>query len=178
MAKQLTLRPVDVPVALRLAVQPESTFEALRDDLGISTSTAHEAVMRLIAAGIVYPHARRVNRHNLVEFLEHGVKYAFPALPRGKAKGVPTAHAAPPLSGEIVQGEPLVWPDPRGSVYGDAVDPLYERAVELPSRCPSVYELLTLVDALRIGRARERALATEALRSRLKSPTSNATADA
>lgn len=176
MPKQLALRPIDIPVALRLAVQPESTFEALRDDLGISTSTAHDAVTRLTAAGIVYPHARRVNRHNLVEFLEHGIKYAFPALPGGKTKGVPTAYAGPPLSDEIAASEPLVWPHPGGSGYGDAVDPLYERAVELPSRCPSVYELLTLVDALRVGRARERKLAADMLRARLSQSTSTADA--
>jgi hypothetical protein len=47
------------------------------------------------------------------------------------------------------------------------MDPLYGKAVELPERCPSVYELLTLVDALRVGRARERKIAAEHLRERL-----------
>lgn len=169
MSRQLTLRPVDIPVALRLAEEPDATYETLSRNLGISTSTAHGAVERLKAAGIVYPHARRVNRHHLLEFLEHGIRYAFPTRPHGRARGVPTAYAAPPLAREIVHDEPLVWPHPAGSAYGEAVDPLYDRAVELPSRCPSVYEMLTLVDAVRVGRARERNLATEELRSRLRS---------
>lgn len=168
MGKQQTLRPLDVAVALRLAERPDATFAELRDDLGISTSTAHQAVERLSAAGILRPHDRRVNRHALLEFLEHGVRYAFPAAPRAvRERGVPTAYAAPPLAEEIAADEPIVWPDPRGSVIGEAMDPLYDRAVELPERCPSVYEMLTLVDALRMGRARERKIAAGKLRDRL-----------
>jgi len=168
MSKQITLRPLDIPVALRIAERPDATYEALRDDLGISTSTAHQAVERLSAAGIIRPHERKVNRHALLEFLEHGIRYAFPAVPHaGRERGVPTAHAGPPLAREIVTSEPMVWPDPDGSAVGEPVDPLYAKAVELPERCPSVYEMLTLVDALRAGRARERKLAIAHLRDRL-----------
>ena len=46
--------------------------------------------------------------------------------------------------------------------------PLYRAAIHLPERCPSVYESLALVDALRVGRARERKLAAEALAEKLK----------
>jgi hypothetical protein len=46
MVSQVTMRPVDVPVALRLAERPELSYEALHNDLGISTSTAFEAVAR------------------------------------------------------------------------------------------------------------------------------------
>jgi DNA-binding MarR family transcriptional regulator len=168
MPSQMTLRPVDIPVVLRLAEVPDATFQVLAENLGISSSTAHGAVERLTAAGLVYPHERRVNRRNLLEFLEHGIRYAFPSRPRGRAKGVPTAHAAPPLASEIVSDEALVWPDPSGPAFGEVVDPLYDGAVKLPSRCPSLYEMLTLVDAVRVGRARERNLATEKLRSRLQ----------
>lgn len=52
-------------------------------------------------------------------------------------------------------------------MWGAAVRPLLARAAELPEHCPELYEALTLVDALRIGRARERALASAALAKRL-----------
>jgi hypothetical protein len=169
MSKQMALRPLDVPVALRLAECPEATFEALHDALGISVSTAHDAVVRLSAAGLVYPHARKVNRHALMEFLEHGVRYAFPAmLGAGRSRGIPTAHASPALAKEIVATDPIVWQSSLGTVTGDAMEPLYPQAVELPQRCPSVYESLTLVDALRVGRARERKIAVEKLRGWLR----------
>lgn len=171
MSKNVTLRPVDIPVALRLAERPDSTYEALSKDLGISTSTAHEALQRLALAGLIHPHRRRVNRSALIEFIEHGVRYAFPARPgQGVVTGVPTAHVAPVLASEIIAADPVVWPDPEGTVEGEAVEPLYDKAIELPRRCPSVYEMLTLVDALRVGRARERRIAMAKLRERLGRP--------
>lgn len=166
--KQLALRPLDIPVALRLAERPDATFQDLHEDLGISASTAHEAVQRLQYAGLIYPHERKVNRSALLEFLEHGVRYAFPAMmSEHRARGVPTAHAAPPLAGAIVSDDAMVWPYLKGDVLGEAVQPLYDQAVELPHRCPSLYEALALVDALRAGRARERRLAAATLRERL-----------
>jgi hypothetical protein len=48
------------------------------------------------------------------------------------------------------------------------VTPLYAAAVRLPERCPSLYESLALVDALRVGQARERKLAVEALAQKLE----------
>jgi hypothetical protein len=67
----------------------------------------------------------------------------------------------------VVAEDSIVWPSASGSSYGSAIAPLYARATELPQRCPSLYEKLTLVDALRVGRARERKLAAEELQNRL-----------
>ena len=163
-----SLKPVDLAVGLRLAEAPEAKYDQLSADLGISASTAHAAVRRLQVAGLLRPGSRAVNRLAFQEFLEHGVRYAFPAQPGAEVRGVPTAHAGPPLAGHIVAEDVLVWPTASGSAVGRAVAPLYRRAVELPERCPSVYESLTLVDALRVGRARERKLAAEALRQKLQ----------
>lgn len=175
--KQVTLRPLDVPVALRLAEKPGATFQELQEDLGISASTAHDSVGRLRAAGLLYPHERKVNRSALLEFLEHGVRYAFPGIiTEGRLRGVPTAHAAPVLASEIVFVGALVWPDPDGDAVGEALQPLYEQAVELPQRCRSVYDSLALVDALRVGRARERRLSAEKLRETL-APVGSASRD-
>lgn len=160
------LKPIDVVVGLRLAEAPELNYEHLSADLGISRSTAHASVQRLQVAGLVRPSSRAVNRLAFREFLEHGVRYAFPAQPGAEARGIPTAHAAPPLASHIVAEDALVWPSLAGQVSGRAIAPLYARATELPQRCPSLYESLALVDALRVGRARERKLAREALERR------------
>jgi len=105
---------------------------------------------------------------NLIEFLEHGIRYSFPAAPSGTYHyGVPTAHSAPPLNEEIIAQDVWVWPAENGPVRGEAITPLYDKAVELPQRCRSIYEQLALVDALRSGRARERKLAIEELRERI-----------
>jgi DNA-binding Lrp family transcriptional regulator len=161
------LKPIDVVIALRLAEVPEAKYEQLSAALGISTSWAHAAVRRLQAAGLLRPNSRTVNGLALREFLEHGLRYAFPAQPGPEVRGIPTAHSGPPLAARVVAEDRMVWPSASGSSVGHAIAPLYERATELPQRCPSVYENLTLVDALRVGRARERKLAAEELETRL-----------
>ena len=167
MPGQLVLRPIDVAVALRLAEVPEATYEALQRDLRVSKSTAHESVRRLQAAGLLRPESRTINRLCLLEFLEHGLRYVFPAAVSAPERGVPTAHTAKPLAAALDAEDAVVWPSEHGHVLGHGITPLYDRAPELPGHCPSLYELLTLTDALRVGRARERKLALAALRERL-----------
>jgi hypothetical protein len=107
----------------------------------------------------------------LEEFLIHGVRYAFPAEEKAMTRGMPTAWAAPPLAGELAgasDAPPPVWPDPHGEVRGMAVAPLYRSVPQAARLDAALYELLALVDAIRIGRARERKLAETMLRSRLQ----------
>ena len=165
--KPQVLKPQDAAVLLRLAVGPNAEYTELAADLSISASTAHESVERLQLAGLLRPDSRRVNEHALFEFLEHAVRYVFPAAPDSMARGVPTAHSAPALASDILSDDVVVWPDPRGTVRGQSIPPLLARAGELPEKCPAVYELLTLVDAIRIGRVRERAKAMEKIRERV-----------
>jgi hypothetical protein len=105
----------------------------------------------------------------LLEFLEHGVRYMFPAQMESKTRGVATAYSAPAFAGDIIADDVVVWPDPRGPVVGQAIAPLLDKAALLPRKCPGVYELLALVDAIRIGRVRERAAALEKIKQRLSS---------
>jgi len=166
--KQLVLRPLDVPVALRFAECPGATYRSVAEDLGMSSATVHESVGRLEVAQLLRPGERAVNRHALLEFLEHGVRYAFPASPTGlRGRGVPTAHSAPPLDEEIDSCQAWVWPSKEGGIEGQVITPLFERAAEMPQRCPSVYEMLALLDSVRAGRARERRIAMDMLQDRL-----------
>lgn len=91
----------------------------------------------------------------------------FPAKPESRVRGVRTAYSSPVLANEIVTDDVIVWPDVRADTIGQSIPPLLERARELPTKCPQVYELLTLVDAIRIGRVRERAKAVEKIKERL-----------
>lgn len=161
------LSPIAIAVAAVLAEKPGSTYQDLSDILGISDSTAFGAVKNLEKAGFMLPEGRRVNRLAFMEFLEHGLRYVFPAEPGNLRQGVPTAHSGPILAEQIDSEEPYVWPSPNGSVRGRAIEPLVPKASELPQRSPAAYEMLSLVDALRVGRARERNLASKALRQKL-----------
>lgn len=167
MDTQPGLRPVDVVVALRLTLQPEEKYEALAGILGIGLSAAHRSVKRLEAAGLVLPHRRAASRRPLIEFIVHGVKYAFFPVRGPEGPGVPTAHSGPPLVQRIAGERALVWASARGTMRGDTLVPLYEGAPELAERAPALYEVLTLVDAIRAGQARERKIAAEILEDRL-----------
>ena len=167
MSVDARLKPIDVVVALRLAEVPEEKYADLGAALGVSPSVTHASVRRLRHAGLLRPESRTVNRLALLEFVEHGVRYAFPARPAAEVRGVPTAHAAAPLADRIVAEDALVWPDAAGNRRGRGVVPLYPQAVGLPARSRALYESVALVDAIRVGRARERRMAVELLRLRL-----------
>ncbi|HEX8209031.1 MAG TPA: hypothetical protein VF584_02505 [Longimicrobium sp.] len=161
---QITLRPADLVVGLALLAGEKDSYEVLSARLRLSAGAVHASVRRLVTAGLVRDGSKCVHRRNLAEFTLHGARYAFPAILGPSAGGVPTAYAAPPLSDEIVFDEPVVWPSIGGSMRGTSLTPLYPGAPELVHSAPELYRALALVDALRIGRARERGRAAELLR--------------
>lgn len=166
----MILRPQDILVVLKLAVSGESgTYSALAHDLDMSASEVHSAVRRATHAGLLGPDGRWVNREALLEFLIHGLKYVFAPERGGLTRGFPTAYAAPPLASRIAQGDdpPPVWPDPDGPVRGETFKPLYRSVPRAARRDLKLYACLALVDSIRGGRARERKLAADCLRSTL-----------
>lgn len=72
---------------------------------------------------------------------------------------MPTAHSASPLKELIQSEEQFVWPYGKGKVRGQAIMPLYASAPEAALKDDKLHQLLALVDALRVRRAREKALA-------------------
>jgi hypothetical protein len=164
------LKAQDIVVLLKLPGNGEEwTFERLAEELSMSLSAVHRSLRRADEAGLYDQRRRRVNGPGLLEFLAHGMKYLFPATLKGEARGIPTAWAAPPLAGMISAGDRNVpvWPDPKGSVRGIAVEPLHPIVAEAATRDSALGEKLALVDALRLGSARERALAEKELAKRL-----------
>lgn len=165
------LRPQDVLVVLELALQQDArpTYQELSKRLEMSTSEVHGAVRRATAAGLLGPD-RTPKRTALVEFLVHGVKYAFSPRRGQMTRGMPTAHGAPPLDKIVTPtSEPVpVWPDPDGDVRGESFEPLYRSVTKAARKDAKLYEALCLVDAIRGGRARERALAEKLLEKMLR----------
>jgi hypothetical protein len=157
------LKPQDILVALRLALADGflGSYAALAEELGISASEAHAAMRRLEEARLLDPAEKRIHRSLLRNFLIHGVPHAFAVRAEGMTRGTPTAWAAPVFAGEFVSGDqpPPVWPDPEGQMQGLAVKPLYSSAPHAAKKNEQLYALLAAVDALRSGRARERAAA-------------------
>ena len=157
-------RPFDIVVALRL-IRPAGTLAAIGDELAASPSQVHAALRRLTDAGLLKPESRATNPRALLDFLLGGVRYAFPAHRGPLRDGVPTAYSAPPLNASVDAIDVVVWPAAsQGDVVrGFSVTPLYRRAPLLRERSPETYQLLTVVDALRLGDPRLRPHARTAL---------------
>ncbi len=170
----MALKPQDLLVALKLWVGRNQawTYPLLARSLGISVSEAHGAVKRAVAAGLLPTGGlgARPRAESLREFLVHGAKYSFPALQGDLARGIPTAHAAPPLKELLADASepPPVWPHPNGTARGPSLAPLFPSAPGAALEDPALYELLALFDALRAGRAREREMAARLLEERLR----------
>lgn len=161
----------DVLVLLALAARPERkwTFPDLAHALKLSASEAHAAMNRLAESGLVDPSNRTIRPSAVEEFLIHGLKYIFPCAPGARGPGVPTAHSAEPLAKKIVAAsdDAYVWPHPKGTHRGLAIPPLYRSAPDAALTDPALHEWLALVDAIRVGRARERNMAVAELTKRL-----------
>jgi len=163
-----------VLLKLSLAGRERPPYLQLANDLHLYPSEVYASVKRARASHLVQgPQLKdRLNRSALLEFLLHGIRYAFPAETGAMTRGVPTRHAPSPLKQHLVQGDepPPVWPYSDGSVRGYSYAPLHKNVPKAALADPRLYELLVLVDALRDGKARERELATKELRKRLEKP--------
>lgn len=168
------LRPQDVMVLGWFAVRGSQPwrYADLAQELGLSASESHASVNRLVASGLVRPASSGllgdllpwVNQRPALEFLLHGVPYAFYAERGPVARGIPTGVAAPPLNSKFQLGDEIpVWPDAEGEARGYALKPLYKCASVAARNNSKMYEYLALVDALRDGRVREKEAARKHL---------------
>ncbi len=165
----MNLLPQDVLVMLKLSVARRTrwTYDQLGVALGMSMSMVHSSIRRAAQARLYDENRRRPVRAALEEFLVHGVKYAFPPDIGTVTRGVPTAFAAPALKGELLHDSGAeavyVWPYPEGEHRGVSLSPLY-KSVPVVALCNArLYDALSLLDAIRIGRVREQQRAAELL---------------
>ncbi len=165
------IKPQDIVILLKLVLLRDKPWRHidLANALGLSQPEISFALDRCKTAGFIDSAKKKVMRSALLEFLEHGIRYVFPARPGPIFRGVPTAHSAPPLSGTIVASDEdiYVWPWDDGTIRGQEIKPLYFNAPLAAEKDRELYELLALVDAIRAGRAREKIIAIRELEARL-----------
>ena len=148
------------------------SVRGLESSLGISKTEVNASIKRSISSGLatkVHDGRAKPNRRNLCNFIVHGLKFVFPAIPGAMTRGVPTAFAAPPLKNLLISaGEYIyVWPFAKGSNMGQSVEPLFKSVPEAAVKDACLYEYLALVDAIRLGNQRETGLAVERISERL-----------
>jgi hypothetical protein len=165
----------DIALLLKLVIQnePQTRSRSLAESLFISPSEVCKSLKRSSESGLLSMSygEKRVNRSALMEFLSHGLKYAFRPARGSLVRGVPTAAAAEPLRSLFCgNGEPpAVWPYVEGTVRGISLAPLYKGAPKAALQDPKLYGVLALCDAIRSGRTREQNLAVELLGKEIRS---------
>jgi hypothetical protein len=170
MKKHNGMRPQDIVVLLKIiALKHDNWLNAdLAHALKISPSEISEALNRCKISGLIDSKKRNVNINSFFEFLVFGLKYVFPTEPGAMVKGIPTAHSASPLNQHIAGGKDVyVWSYAKGTQRGQAIEPLYKSIPQVVEDDPDFYELLTIIDTLRVGKAREINIAKAELEKRL-----------
>jgi hypothetical protein len=171
--KQITLRPVDLVVAVKLATNRgrEFVLSTLAEELGLAVSVVHGSIRRCELARLVSRSAGSIRaiRAAVKEFAVHGAKYAFPAAVGPLGRGTPTSVGGPSLAGHFDPSKLFapVWPDANGEAWGPTVIPLHSSVPAAARRDSAFYDFMTLLDAVRMGAARERELAIAAIEEQL-----------
>ena len=170
MKKHNGMRPQDVVILLKISSNKLLPWQ-MKDpaiELMISSSEVSESINRSVQAGLISADKKTLMKGALLEFLNHGLKYVYPQHPGAMVRGIATAHSAQPLKKLIQSKENYVWSWPEGNIRGQSVQPLHP---SVPAACikdKELYELLSLTDALRIGKKREQEIAIKELEKKLK----------
>ena len=128
------MRPHDLIILCAVVLQKDDSWfmKDLAHRLNLSQSEVSESLHRSMQVGLIDPEKRRVQKLNLMEFLQHGLKYTFPAIPGTLDRGLPTAVSAKPLADQLNASIDYIWPVPWGEMNGVVITPLYSK---LPKAC-------------------------------------------
>lgn len=163
------MKPQDVVILLKIIAVGSDQWQqkSIADELKMSQSEVSQSVARSKFAGLLDGSGKKVMRLAFMDFLQYGLAVVFPQKPGSLVRGVPTAYSAPPLNTIIQSNELLVWPSAKGTSRGQSIMPLYPSVVDAIAGDVKLYQLLTLADTLRVGKAREKELATSELKKLL-----------
>ena len=158
------MRPHDIVVLLKiLSIEGEWLNKDLAWSLNISSSEISESLNRSMISGLLSPDKRKVMKSAFIKFLQFGLRYVFPVEPGLIERGIPTGHSAPILKDYFLSTEKYVWPSRSGKERGYTIQPLYPNQVLAAGDDGLLYDMLALIDAIRIGKARECEKAIELL---------------
>jgi hypothetical protein len=168
--KQETLKPQDIVVCMKMCLKDVyTTTQGISRLLFISVGEVHMALKRAEQSRLIISEGRskRVLQTAFLEFVVHGLKYAFPATIGTVVRGMPTGIAA--IQGieryfAPTEALPFVWPHPEGLITGIALAPLFPSVPKAAAIDQNLHRGLALIDAIRGGAAREREFAIQEIR--------------
>ncbi len=169
METQQVMRPQDMVILLKLTTLQgiQWQYRDLAASLFISISEISASLNRSSVAGLYNPHTRTVKRTTMMEFIQFGLRYAFPQIPGAMVTGIPTAHSHPFYKDFLMSDQVYVWPYGNGTERGQAILPLHAGVPQAAAADPVLYKMLASIDVLRVGRPREVKLAVEVLKTHL-----------
>ena len=165
------MKPQDILVLAKIVAMGQNPWlgQDLAVELCISKSEISESLNRSKYARLLDFSKQKVNSAAFFDFLAYGIRYVYPALTKGRQKGFLTAFSAAPLNKRIVSKTSIVWASENGTAFGESIEPLYPAVVQAIQKDKSLYEIMSLIEVIRIGRVREIELAKDELKARFQS---------
>jgi predicted DNA-binding transcriptional regulator len=161
MNKSMSLKPQDIALLAKLLTYQKGEWRQidLAMELELSQGEIAKSLTRLNKAGLLFE--KIVNKAAALEFIIHAVKYMFPVELGALSVGIPTGISSPAHKKMVVQNEAdnFVWPSLKGNVRGQSIKPFYPKLAEAAIKDEEFYNLMSAIEILRIGRARERKMA-------------------
>lgn len=165
------MRPHDIVVLLKIiSIKGEWLNKDLSLALHISSSEISESLNRSMISGLLSPDKKKVMKSAFIQFIQFGLKYVFPVVPGPSEKGILTGHSAPILKEYFSSAEKYVWPSRLGKEKGSAIQPLYPNQVLAAVDNSLLYDMLALIDTIRVGKTRECEKAIELLKQIFEKP--------
>lgn len=157
------MKKVDVYVLISVVVilYKRPKLEHLSELTGLSVSVIHRSLKELKKSKLLVELTNSVepNFRNIEEFLLSGFPYVFAEEKGSLVRGFATGIDGSSLKKDFVESEyPAVWAHYEGNIKGFEVEPLHKAIPELIAKGrmnQELYELLALLDVLRIGQKRE-----------------------
>ncbi len=143
----------------------------IAEAIGISPGEVSKGTQRLIASHLVVERSGDIFSETgaMLEWLCYGVRYAYSFESTGYGRGMATSWNCPVLKSEIVSPSPaLVWQTVGGDTEGALIKPIHQSVPLAASRDTLLYQVMSLVEAIRGGKPRELAIARELLTDLIK----------
>lgn len=166
----MTLKPQDTLVVLKYwSLNRQSLRQSIRDlaeSIGISAGEVSKGIKRLIAAHLLVERDDVVyaEKGALLEWLAYGVRYAYPQERAGYGRGMATSWNCSLLKSEMIPPDPaLVWSARAGNTEGIMIRPIHEGVPIAADNDQNLYQILSLLEAIRGGKPRELTIARKLL---------------
>lgn len=160
------LLPQDVlPLMLLLKRDDEGKLnqKLLAQQMGWAPSAVHRSLGRLTQSQLWSSSRQQVRKRSAEEFLRYGLRYSFPPVEKGLARGFIVGK----LPNVFLPATPYVWASDNFSDLGTSIEPLDKGFLFIAERDPVLTEWLQIVEVFRLGRIRELNMAIKILRDNL-----------